>query len=271
MNLFFTDKNSNISVFSPKKSLRFIFIFLFSVIFISCQSIDFSDFSNENHFPIPNGQVYISKIDLSSPNLQIVAKIDTDNFFNLQDFVENSNLDYAINSTPFYYITENGKDTAYLLGIQKINNQIISQPVEKYSALAFYFNEENEIRGKVIKTQTPQECDKYPLIIGGYFTILENSQIIPYKKSKRSRSACGISEDGRYLYLLCVASNRVSDRSGLSYEDCAEIFLQLGCTDAIQFDGGHSTSMFCPEFGITSSKNPRKIPAALGFYLNNAE
>ena len=246
---------------------KFFYFFssLFLITLISCQTTNWSeiDFTQDSIPPIKlhKAKAYISKIDLDS--VALVLGINTEDFYSVADFAKENNLDYAINTTPYYYDQNN---QCQLLGITKFNEETLSCANEKYSALAFYFNEENQLRAKIIKNQSQEEIQKYPAVIGAYFTILQDNQIQEFKKNKRSRTACGLSSDGRYLYLLCVTSNLISDLSGMTYQECAELLKELNCSDALEFDGGHSSAMYSPEFGYICAKSTKNIPASIGFY-----
>ncbi|MCR4741738.1 MAG: phosphodiester glycosidase family protein [Treponema sp.] len=248
-----------------QRKILYFFSTLFLFALISCQTTNWSeiDFSQDYIPPIKlrNATAYISKIDLNSVSL--VLGINTQEFYSVSDFAEENDLDYAINSTPYYYDQNN---QCQLLGLNKFNDQILSQAQEKYSALAFYFNEENQLRAKVIKNQSSEEIAKYPTLIGAYFTILQDNQIQEFKKYKRSRTACGLSSDGRFLYLLCVTSSLKTDLSGMTYQECAALLQELNCSDGLEFDGGHSSAMYCPEFGYICAKSTKNIPASIGFY-----
>ena len=69
------------------------------------------------------------------------------------------------------------------------------------------------------------------------------------------------SADGKTLYLLSVEKGFF--KRGLSYPECAEILLALGADDAIEFDGGSSTSLFMDGM-IDISESPRKNAAYMG-------
>lgn len=58
-----------------------------------------------------------------------------------------------------------------------------------------------------------------------------------------ARTAFGITNDG-YALMLCVASPRQNRESaGVTLVELAEILKRLGCVEAINFDGGASTTM----------------------------
>ncbi|MBQ2201962.1 MAG: phosphodiester glycosidase family protein [Clostridia bacterium] len=59
-----------------------------------------------------------------------------------------------------------------------------------------------------------------------------------YSFSRRSRTLFGYYEPGHYA-LVTVDGNTL----GMNPEECAELMASIGCTDAINLDGGQSTSM----------------------------
>lgn len=258
-------------------------LLLFFFFFNSCQTVSklsaitgnfnqqlYSELEKTGYIKLSqsNFEIHICRLDLDAPDFQLIVGIDEENLFNLEDFAEKTNAVCAINTTQFSN-SNSGKKTAELMGVTKFNNQIITPPLERYSALGFFYNESGNIRASVIQNQTEAALQDFPSAFGGYFTILKDYNLIEYKKTYRSRTACGLDESGRYLYILSVISKIPSDRSGFSYADCSELFLLLGCKDAIEFDGGHSTALVSPQSGAVHTFLGRKIPAALGFYFSN--
>ena len=60
--------------------------------------------------------------------------------------------------------------------------------------------------------------------------------------NRHNRAAVGIREDGTVL--LLVADGRHKQAEGLSLTELQQIFRWLGCRDALNLDGGGSTTMF---------------------------
>ncbi|CAN5255055.1 hypothetical protein BH10CYA1_BH10CYA1_51020 [soil metagenome] len=59
-----------------------------------------------------------------------------------------------------------------------------------------------------------------------------------------ARTAIGITENGHYALLLCVASKRQDEFSaGLTLAELAGLMKKLGCVEALNLDGGTSTTM----------------------------
>ena len=72
----------------------------------------------------------------------------------------------------------------------------------------------------------------------------ERWQIPDVKRSYfySARTALGQDPDGNVYFV--VVKGRQPDSLGATFEDMADIFLELGCVDAGLMDGGHSTSLF---------------------------
>jgi len=79
------------------------------------------------------------------------------------------------------------------------------------------------------------------------------------------RTAIGITTDSRLL-LVCVDGRKRSS-PGLSLKALAEFLRDLGCTQALNFDGGGSTTMFVRPAGATAGKTvcgtQRRVASAL--------
>lgn len=89
-------------------------------------------------------------------------------------------------------------------------------------------------------------------IVGGVPQLIKNSKIdITWEKEKSSkafvetrhpRTAVAKLKDGKFLML--TADGRTEQSAGLDLYDLAAYFLELGATDAMNLDGGGSTTMF---------------------------
>ena len=85
-----------------------------------------------------------------------------------------------------------------------------------------------------------------------------------FRKTNDSRTAVGLSEDGRTMYVLSVEGEDEKSSTGLSYEQCNEIFMALGCFTAMQFDGGGSTNLFLDGKRALSYPEKRFCPCYMG-------
>ncbi|MBK6722618.1 MAG: phosphodiester glycosidase family protein [Acidobacteria bacterium] len=89
-------------------------------------------------------------------------------------------------------------------------------------------------------------------IVAGVPQLIKNSRIdITWEQEKASKSfvetrhprtAVAKLKDGKFLML--TADGRTEQSAGLDLYDLAAYFLELGATDAMNLDGGGSTTMF---------------------------
>lgn len=225
------------------------------------------------------------KIDLSSGNLEILTFPESESDFihkngkntgsftglHARQFSQKYDSVVTINATPYTGKNENWdisaklSSTRKILGIHSVNKKQLSPPLAKYSAICFK-KTESGFTGKIFKTQSDGDFSEYDFAFGGFFTILSDGQKEKFAyESRDSRSAVGLSEDGKTLYLLVVEGEKHSKSAGLSYPECADVFLALGAKNAMQLDGGGSSSLFINGKNALSYKTRRKNAVFIGF------
>lgn len=224
------------------------------------------DFSNKT-VPV---KYHVVKIDLDTPGLELVCfpdksavqkkykqlpeKIPQPFIFTgmrTASFAKKYKCSVAVNATPFGGKT--GKwnfaaklgHTRMIVGIHRVDGITVSFPREQYSALAFSADKlTGRLRASVVFNQNEQSLTGFPHVFGGFFTVLKNGVKTEFKvDSANSRSGAGVSDNGRFLYILVVEGEVSRQSKGLSYPQCADIFKAMGCADALEFDGGSSSQL----------------------------
>lgn len=208
------------------------------------------------------------KIDLNSNGLKLAIEpslITAPAPFSVKSFSKKNHALVAINTTPFY-------SDQTLAGITKIQGELFSKPVIRpdYAALGFFYDSASNLRAEIKCPQSDFLNSKYQYAIGGFFQILKDGEINTFKALRRSRSACGSDIQGRYLYIFAATPDfNLKDENGLSYQETALILKTLGCYNAMQFDGGHSTALTIKSKYVRTPLFHRKVPAALGIIINS--
>ena len=225
------------------------------------------------------------RIDLTTPNLQILSFPAEDSDYKKEDgkrskffigkrtgsFARKSGADIAINSSPF--AGKNGKWDLYahvtrtrqIVGVHILDKKEFSPPLKQFCALLFK-KDGDGWKATIIDSQTPETVADSDYAFGGFWTILRDEQKIPFKvETHDSRTGAGLSKDGTMLYLLIVEGEKVSMSEGLSYPECADVFLAMGADDAMQFDGGGSSSLFISGKNMLSYPSIRVNAASIGF------
>lgn len=175
------------------------------------------------------------------------------------DFAARENCLVAMNATPF--------DKTELAGIHKVDGKIISRPVARYAALGLRCKEDGAVmQGRVFESQEDGALTGWDAAFGGFFVVLRNGEVCTdYIRRHTSRSGAGVSADGRTLYLLVVEGERKQQSFGLSYPQCGEIFRAMGCSDALEFDGGGSSELCINGQSVMSYRVRRVQGNSFGF------
>ncbi len=109
-------------------------------------------------------------------------------------------------------------------------------------------------------------------VVGGDVTLLRNGEavmtanrFINARDSEYPRTMVGYNSD-RTRMIWCVVDGKTSTNTGCSYPQGADLMANLGCVDAVNFDGGGSTMMWLQQPGIVntpSDGNERAVGSGL--------
>lgn len=209
---------------------------------------------------------HVVKIDLSSKTLKISGfpsqSIKRKNSITAKRLSKNFSKGVLINTTPY----TTGFSPKRIVGIHKIEGKNFSKEVLSYSALALKKESDGTYLGEIIEKQTEESFTNFESAFGGFFTILKDSQKIKFYETRDSRTGVGLTKDKKTLFILAVEGEKLQYSEGLSYPECADIFLTLGATDAMEFDGGGSTSLYINGKNALSYGSIRHNPAYLYFF-----
>ena len=172
--------------------------------------------------------------------------------------------DFAASEKPVVLINANPFDkSGTLVGLHREAGRNLSAPVARYAAIGF---RENEAR--VFESQVAEELEDFDYAFGGFFVVLKDGEVCgDFLRRGDSRSGAGVTADGRTLYLLVVEGERPQKSRGLSYPQCGEIFLAMGCRDALEFDGGGSSDLCINGRSVMSYRVSRVHGNCFGFKL----
>ncbi len=212
--------------------------------------------------------IHCVKIKLDAPEIKIkmLPQIAREKSAFVKEFARKNELEVAFNTTPFSAkgIFKNRGQTP--LGICINDGKEIFPPISRYCALAFFQDEGKDgFRAKIFASQADAELRSAAFAAGGYWQILQDGEIILFKKFHDTRAFCALDADGTTLFIFAVEGRMKSKSDGLSYMECAEFIKALGLENAMQFDGGSSTQIIVGGNSILTYKNKVKVPAMLGF------
>ena len=88
-------------------------------------------------------------------------------------------------------------------------------------------------------TQPPDDAWE---VIGGNVILVRDGKIIPHKTTVRHpRTVVGLDAGGNKLKILLVDGRKPGIAVGMSYDELADEMRRLGCTEALNLDGGGSS------------------------------
>ncbi|GAA3640465.1 phosphodiester glycosidase family protein [Lentzea roselyniae] len=110
--------------------------------------------------------------------------------------------------------------------------------------------------------------------IGGRHLLVENGRNVAPDDPLHPRTAVGFSADGKKMVMLTVDGRQSPYLPGLNLRDLADAMIELGAHNALNLDGGGSSTMLAREPGTTELKvvntpsdgGERPIPNGLALY-----
>jgi hypothetical protein len=199
----------------------------------------------------PRFEFHALRVDLSVPELRILAAGGGDaisgdsggEFLStkVSSFVRSNDLIAGINALPFDPVSGKEGEPRVNIGIVVADGVMISAPHPRYDALVFY----TDGQAMIIAQSEIDTAENIASAVGGFRRILENNELVPRVldlDARHPRSAAGISQSGRYLYLLVIDGRRLGS-IGSTEAETALLLRALGASEGINFDGGGSTAL----------------------------
>jgi len=194
----------------------------------------------------PKFNFHALKIDLSAQELEIVVKsgayIESQTLSQkVSNFVRDNNLLAGINASPFDIVSSKEGKAIKNIGIVISNGKMLAPANLNYDALVFY----KDGKTAIINQSLINSIENIANAVGGFHQILTNgepAQRTHGKEARHPRSAAGISQDGKYLYLTVIDGRRAGS-VGATEEETALLLRSLGSWEGINFDGGGSTAL----------------------------
>jgi len=194
----------------------------------------------------PRLEFWALKIALYAQEIDIVVKGGASNedqtlSTKVSSFVRDNNLLAGINAVPFDIVSSKEGRLIQNVGIVVSDGKLIASANSNYDALVFY----KDGKAAVVNQSAIKSVENIENATGGFHQILtdgEPSQRTHDIKARHPRSAAGISQDGKYLYLVVIDGRRKGS-VGATEEETALLLRSLGSWEGINFDGGGSSAL----------------------------
>ncbi len=123
--------------------------------------------------------------------------------------------------------------------------------------------------------RTTPDFEKIKLSTGSNSFLVQEGRVAAFQevlRGQNARTAVAAAENGRVLYLVAVAVNEES--TGVEQEELAELLVAMGVEEALNLDGGGSTTMVARYLGDTELSAvvqpqggwQRPVPDSLGIF-----
>jgi hypothetical protein len=196
------------------------------------------------------------RIDLHDPDLQMFSDPPCTNCpfgyetlgLTTSGFLKAYGVQAAVNAnfySPCCSATPGTPMDVFGLSISKGRVVSAQEPLSENTALLFTTNKQVII----INTNWPPintagiytaVCGRYPLVINGVNIGNDATSSIP---GLQPRAAAGVSQDGRYLYLITIDGRQPGYSDGAIDPQTADWLIRFGSYNGINLDGGGSTTM----------------------------
>lgn len=152
------------------------------------------------------------------------------------EFLAEFKCQVAINGSVFDAYAENRGDPMDVLGLSLSRGQRYSPP-NRWDALLIGADHRAWI------ARAPVNTSKAFNGLSGYYALLVDGKNRGGMADLHPRTAVGISRDGRYLFLMTADGRQFGYSEGLTTAETAEWMRRLGAYNALNLDGGGSTTL----------------------------
>lgn len=221
------------------------------------------------------------KINLQTPNISLISskpveQLDDGTYVfeaeTTKHFAKKNKAIIAVNSTPFNYPSGRLSDQRTLAGIYAVNDKIYAPKAGRYSALIFTADNNEKLSASIIDSQNEFETDASSrFAFGGFWTLIRNSQIISFdSKQKEPRSAAGLCDNGKTLFIISIDKTGITSK-GATFNETSSILKRLGAQDGIMLDGGSSSSLIINGKQISKTFPHVEVALSFGFVIKDED
>ena len=202
----------------------------------------------------PQLEIFIAAGGLTEDGNAATSSSKTFSSIKTSTFVRINGLLAGINALPFEPSSSREGEARTNIGVVISNGLMLSNPHPKFDALVFYSD-----KSAAIIPQSEISPGLIENAVGGFYSILKDGKPLQRSETeeRHPRSAAGISDEGRFLYLLAV-DGRQAGSIGSTESETALILKALGAYDGINFDGGGSSTLalLYPDGKIRAANTP---------------
>jgi hypothetical protein len=209
------------------------------------------------------------RVDLTDPNIQLYASPRCGNYsvdyyeaagYTTTNFLKNNGLQVVINANYFHdpgtgdtespSYTEAEGTPFDLIGVEISKGQVVSPQDSGDYVASFLFKTNNQVTFVPTNWPAHSTAGVYTAVTGLYSILVNGVNIgsnyignSDFAHQVNPRTAFGLSQDRRYLYLMVIDGRQSGYSDGALDWETAAWLLLLGASDGANMDGGGSSCM----------------------------
>lgn len=183
------------------------------------------------------------RVNLKAPGVSLVTTPDngekpgeTDSL-KTSSFLALEKCQAAVNAAPFDKVYSREGLPQDIIGLQMREGKIVSEADGNRPALYFLKN------GKAAVGRPPFPLADIREAVAGFEIILKDGKNVARDTALHPRTGAGVSADGFTLYLMAVDGRQRGHSEGCTTLELADALRAAGATNAINLDGGGTTTM----------------------------
>lgn len=234
-------------------------------------------------------RVWIARVDLTVPGVRANVTEPADPVdgeagretlsANTLEFAMQRGVQLAINASAFDPFRPHMGMPMDVIGLAATNGRRYSEPDERFGAL--YVSR----RGPVALKGPPLPTDEVWYVVPGFRMLVDDGRIVVLPDAAQTkfggpnpRTAVGVDKEGRTLWIVVADGRQPGVSEGITLVELACLFQSLGVWDALNLDGGGSSTLVLEDAGggYTVVNTPvgrgkpgtlRQVGNNLGLYL----
>jgi hypothetical protein len=199
-------------------------------------------------------RMWIAKLDLTAPGVRFAVTEPAE--FTGQDarfetrcattveFAMQRGVQLAINTSAFGPFRQRMGEPMDVVGLAAVGGSRYSEPDERFGALYIHRD------GRVALKGPPLPAGDIWHVIPGFRMLIDDGRIVVRQDVADSkfggvnpRTAVGVDKDGRTLWIVVVDGRQPGISEGITLVELACLFESLGVWDALNLDGGGSSTL----------------------------
>lgn len=241
-------------------------LFLFTALIASLQTVFAQEIPEPQWTPVFQGvdyahfevaepllKVHVLRIDSQAPGISFVTTGRCENYKENEaeterrtapDFLVENDLEAAINGnfySPFNLMTLTTRGPSNLKGLVVSDGVLVSPPQQGFAS---FIQNRGDGLFSIRTVQPGDPLDGIRMAVSGNQILMEGGKRVDSPAPARHpRTAVGISPDRKTVYFVVVDGRQEGFSIGATYNDLGAIFERLGAYEALNLDGGGSTTM----------------------------